>query len=103
MEQPAVQHKMLPAKFPTGYLFSCQSGEMLCSILRGGGQRDLIVASSKPVFGDQMVKTCSVLCKALLPICSINPRAAIMNYSKCMKSYVECNITMSYTAGMITL
>lgn len=25
-----------------------------------------------------------------------------MNYSKCMKSYVECNITMSYTAGMIT-
>ena len=59
MEQPAVQHKMLAAKFATGHLFSCQGGEMLCSILRGGGgkvgggggggggrQRDLIVASS---------------------------------------------------------
>ena len=37
MEQPAVQHKMLPAKFATGDLFSCRGGEMLCSILRGGG------------------------------------------------------------------
>ena len=47
MEQPAVQHKMLPAKFGTGHLFSCRGGEMLCSILRGGGgQLDLIVASS---------------------------------------------------------
>ena len=36
MEQPAVQHKMLPAKFATGHLFSCRGGEMLCSILRGG-------------------------------------------------------------------
>ena len=38
MEQPAVQHKMLAAKFATGHLFSCQGGEMLCSILGGGGK-----------------------------------------------------------------
>lgn len=53
MEQPAVQHKMLLAKFATGHLFSCRGGEMLCSILRGrggGGQLDLIVASSIHLF-----------------------------------------------------
>ena len=45
----------------------------------------------------------SVLYEAFLPITSIKSRAGVTNYSKCMRSHVARDITMSRTARMVRL